>query len=99
MGAKTGIEKRGLLNSIPGKIEVESIGIGIMRSAGFYIGLLLQLEDPSDRHNVLADVMQELAMSPEEVADSFYRKMCLRCGMGNSPLHPCECDEKEIDGR
>lgn len=74
--------------------EIANVGLGTMRSAGTYIGLLLQAEDPGDRASVLVDVMQTLGIPLEEVADRYNARLCKRCGCADSPLHPCECKRR-----
>lgn len=89
----------GILNAQPGQITLGRGGLGTLRPAGAYIGMFLQFERPTDRISILADVMQELGIDPEDVTDRFHAKTCKRCGMATSPKDPCECDEKEINGR
>jgi hypothetical protein len=74
-------------------VTLANRGLGTMRSAGTYIGLLLQTERPADRVSILADVMETLGITPEEVSDRYYASSCKTCGMSDSPLLPCECHD------
>jgi len=78
-------------------VTVQDTGLGSMRSVGTYIGILLQLEHSGDRIAIISDVMKQLCISPEAVADRYNARTCGHCGMSDSPLDPCECKQPAID--
>ena len=87
----TSLKLRNKKNEDAFRVEVEDKCIGTLRSAGTYIGVLLQLEEASDRAKIIADVLRRIGILPEEVADSYHAITCTQCGMSNSPMNPCEC--------
>ena len=75
-------------------IELLECGFGTMRSSGTYIGALLQLErNRGMAVCVLVEAARSLGITKDEIVDYFERVGCPRCGLADSPMHPCERDE------
>ena len=49
------------------KIGLPEVGAGTARTSGTYIAALLQLEEESDRLEILADVLEMLGIDPDDV--------------------------------
>jgi hypothetical protein len=61
------------------KVEFGSLGVGTLRTSTSYIVLLLNLEDPGDRADIIASAMEQMGISLEDVADYFDTTICPKC--------------------
>lgn len=61
------------------QFQIPTIGTGTLRTSATWIAVMLMAEEnPAE---VLAGVMQELHISPDEVADHYHDKPCGKCGV------------------
>jgi len=54
------------LSSVPPQVEFEDMGLGTLRSSGTYIALMLQLETPESRADILGWTAKKMGI---ELAD------------------------------
>lgn len=61
------------------QVRFPSVGTGIMRSTASYIVLLLSLESPGSRADVVASALTEMRINIDDVADRMDVRMCKKC--------------------
>jgi hypothetical protein len=78
------------------KVEFRASGLGAMRSTGEIITLLLSLEDPYERAEIVAHVIREMRVDFEVVTDCMDQRPCPRCHLDRKSF--CErrgyCEER-----
>ena len=61
------------------RINIPSIGVGELRTGATWIAVMLMTED--NPAQVIASVMKELKITPQEVHDEYYDEACEKCGL------------------
>lgn len=61
------------------QLNIPSIGVGTLRTSATWIAVMLMAED--NPAQILAGIMKELSITPEQVSDEYHDKMCSKCGM------------------
>jgi len=64
------------------KIEIPSIGTGVMRISCSWIVMMLMAENSKlTQEQVIVEALRQLAITPEDIAKQYHDKMCDQCGM------------------
>ena len=61
------------------EFDIPSIGLGTLRTSATWIVLMLMAEDNPEQ--IIAGVLKELGISPEDISDHYHDSMCNKCGM------------------
>jgi hypothetical protein len=67
-------------------------GLGRMRSTGELICILLAMEDEGSRAGILADAMQRLGITVDDIQEC-HRPSCSGCGMAPDL---CDCEVSRV---
>lgn len=59
------------VSTIPPEVEFEDIGIGTMRSSGTYIALMLQLESPGSRADILGWTAKKMGIPLQDLVAAY----------------------------
>jgi len=69
------------------QLELPSIGLGIQRTSGTYLALLLHLE-ADQAASVLVEAAKDVGITLEQITEIWNDKMCHKCGMATRFHHP-----------
>lgn len=67
-------------NEIP-QVDFPNIGLGTRRSSGTIIALLLALEEPFSRAEILVHIAKKFGITLNELTDKYNDTMCEKCGV------------------
>lgn len=76
---------RDVKKEIP-QTEFPDIGVGIYRTTTSFIVLMLSLEDPDSRADILASAIAEMGINIDDVRDRLDRRMCKKCHLDLATL-------------
>lgn len=67
-----------------GQVDFPDCGLGTCRASGTIIALMLALEEPFSRAEILVDIAKKFGITLEELSENYNDSMCPKCGVSRA---------------